>query len=272
MIRISIAYFYGLGSATHSISSIKGGNKLMDVWYALVSAESELKGLFATEWFMPAVKSTYNPGQKLLKAISELTQKSDFDTPLTPLEAWNVTNALTEFETVLKNELSIADAYFVSRKAAYDTTTLITNPEQIFPTELMKKVPLSLVDIREGGKCLAFELSTAAGFHVLRATESVLRAYWDAVSKGKKHPKQKNLGTYLRIMEKENFGTKKVMAVLTQIKDLHRNPLIHPEETLNLEEAISLFGICQSAISSMLKEIPDIAAIPSRSAAASGAT
>ncbi len=58
------------------------------------------------------------------------------------------------------------------------------------------------------------------------------------------------------------MGSAKVLSCLQQIKDLHRNPLMHPEETLTLEEAISLFGICQSAISAMLKEIPDPAIVP----------
>jgi len=53
-----------------------------------------------------------------------------------------------------------------------------------------------------------------------------------------------------------------LLASLQQIKDLHRNPLAHPEETLTLEEAVGLFGIVQSAINAMLKEIPDPPPVP----------
>lgn len=255
MIRISISFFYNLGAAMRQIAGIEAGTVLGNVWVPLINAQTELNNLFNTEWFSPAVKTAYGPGQKLLAAIKPLASRADLDCELTAIEAWSVTGALTEFEAVLKSELAIADAYFVSRKGAYDSTALITNAEQIFHPDLVNKVPKAIIDIREGGKCLAFELSTAAGFHVLRATESVLKVYWDAVSKGKPHPRQKNIGVYLDKMEKDNLGSAKVRAVLKQIKDLHRNPLIHPDETLALDDAIGLFGICQSAIGAMLKEI-----------------
>lgn len=256
MIRISISYFYGVGTAVHPLASVKAGQALLDVWLACNRAEQSLTGLFSSEWFFPAIKTTYGAGQKLLKVLQKTTQRDDFDAEITHPEAFEITSALTEFETVWNNELSIADAYFVTRKAAYDTYALIANAETMFPPELLQKCPHAVADIREAGKCLAFELTTASGFHVLRATEAVLRRYWEVVSKDKPHPKQKNLGVYIKKMQEAHIGNAKVVGVLTQIKDLHRNPLMHPEETLNLQEAISLFGICQSAISAMLNDIP----------------
>ncbi len=258
MIRISISFFYELGAAVRQISNIQAGSKLIlnDVWIPLINAQTALNNLLTTPWLLPAIKSAYAPGQKLLNVISPLTARTDFNTELTPMECWNIGNARSEFETVLKNEFAICDAYYVSRKAGYDTTTLLMNAELIFSPELATKVSKAIFDVREAGKCIAYEASTAAGFHILRATESVLRIYWDATSGGKPHPKPRNLGVYLKKMEKQNIGNNKVRATLMQIKDLHRNPLMHPEETLTLDEALSLFGICQSAISAMLKEIP----------------
>lgn len=256
MIRISISFFYELGAVMRSVSTIRGGQKLGDIWVPLLNAQTELTNLLASGWFLPAIRSTYAPAQKLVGAIKPLTDRTDLDTEITPYEAWTVTNALSEFETTLKNELAIADAYFVTSKGAYDTTSLVTAAERIFPVDLLNKVPHAIIDIREAGKCLAFELSTASGFHALRATESVLRSYWDAIAKGKPHPEQKNIGVYLNEMAKGHLGSDEVRAVLQQIKDLHRNPLMHPEAVLTLDDAMGLMGICQSAIRAMLKEIP----------------
>jgi hypothetical protein len=161
--------------------------------------------------------------------------------------------------TVIVAELAVADAYFVSRKAGYDTYTLISNAEAVFPADLPIKVPNAIPDIREAGKCLAYELGTAAGLHALRAMEAVLRKYWETITGGKPHPSQRNIGLYLQKMEKLGVGNSKVIAALKQIKDLHRNPLMHPEETLNLEDAIGIFGIVRSAMGGMLKEIPSSA-------------
>lgn len=158
MIRISISFFYGLGAAMREIAAIQPGAKLNDVWLSLHNAQTELNKLFGAQWLTPAVRSAYHPGQTLLNTIAPFVQRTDWAAELTNMEAWGITNALREFETVLKSELNIADAYFVSRKAAYDTTALIMNAEQIFPADLVKKIPKAIVDIREGGKCLAFEL------------------------------------------------------------------------------------------------------------------
>jgi hypothetical protein len=259
MIRISIPFFYGLGASLRQLDTIVGGTtKLSAGFVHLYTAKRDLESLFAAEWLMPALRSAFIPGQNLNKAITPITDRTDFDAPITHIEAYNVKTAVQEFETVLRNEMAVSDCYFVTRKGGYDTSVLIANAEKCFPSELATKVPRAIVDIREAGKCLAFELNTASGFHILRATESVVRSYWDNVSKGKPHPRPKTLGRYLGEMEKKDFGSKKARAALKQITDLHRNPLMHPEETLSLEDAVGLFGICQSAISAMLKEIPPL--------------
>lgn len=110
-------------------------------------------------------------------------------------------------------------------------------------------------DFREAGKCLAFELPTAAGFHAMRATESVLREYYGLVTG--KDPAKTDWGTC--IQELKNAGAnKKVLQVLDQIRDLHRNPLSHPQDFLSLREALGLFDIAKSAIGAIADEIDTI--------------
>lgn len=256
VLRISISYFCGLGGLMERLAGLKPGARLGDAWPQIMQTQNQLEQLLSTEWFSPAMRSAFVPGAELVNALKKVSERTDLDTTLSATEVWQIASALRDFSTVLTTELRIADAYFVTRKAGYDTTTLIAAAERMFPAELMYKVPGAIVDIREAGKCLAFELSTAAGFHVLRATESVLRCYWDVVTKGRPHPPQRNLGVYLQQLEQQEAGSEKVRAVLKQIKDLHRNPLIHPEEILQLEDAVALFGICISAVAGMLKEIP----------------
>ncbi len=262
MIRISLSFFYGLGSILRPLYAITPGTKLRDVWSWIYSAETELNSLLGAAWFTPAMRSAAHPGTRLSNALKGLTDRTDFDSDLTLLDIQPITSALTEFETVLKNELYIADTYFVTQKSGYDSGILVSNAEQNFPIELGTKVPAAIVDLRDSGKCLAFELSTAAGFHVLRGTETVVRTYWKSISNGKPPPRLKTIGKYADEMEKSSYGNKKVVATLKQIAALHRNPLMHPDESLTLDEAITLFGICRSVIEGMLKDIP----IPSASA------
>ena len=75
-------------------------------------------------------------------------------------------------------------------------------------------------------RCIAFEVPIAAGFHLHRGNESVLRVYWDHVTGGEKRPKEHNMGVYHRELNKLDKGNQSVRAHLQSITDFHRNPLI----------------------------------------------
>jgi len=197
------------------------------------------------------------PGNVLLQAIKKLTAEPNKDRVLHFVDTYSVTNALTNFEAVLTAEMNVCDTYFVTKKRGYDTSDLITQAEVLFPAELATKAPEAVPDIQQAGKCIAFEIPTAAGFHLIRALELVLRLYFDVVGKGEPRPNSNNMGDYLRVMVDKNLGDSKVVAVLKQIKDLHRNEFIHPETTLTLDEAMGLLGISQRAIVYMLGALPE---------------
>lgn len=163
-----------------------------------------------------------------------------------------------EFEAVLKAELGNANLYMVSQKAAFDTATLVEAGYLSFPSALSTKVPNALFDISEATKCIAFELPTAAAFHLHRANEIVVGAYWDAVSDGRGRPKSQTLGSYIKALEEEAFEDQYVVSALKDIKNLHRNPTIHADTNLHEnEESIDLHGAIRAAIGAMLKAIPD---------------
>jgi hypothetical protein len=123
------------------------------------------------------------------------------------------------------------------------------------------------------GKCIAFELPTAAGFHLHRANESILHRYYDAVTGGNPRPTGRNIGDYLAKLREYNVGDARLLTALTDLKDMHRNPLIHPDQTLeNIDEAIGLLGSIHNAVVYMLKAIPMPPAVtPSLPASASAA-
>jgi hypothetical protein len=155
---------------------------------------------------------------------------------------------------VLNTELGQLDTYFVSRTGIYSTPELIERADEQFAPNIRERFPESTrLDIRQAGRCLAFELPTAAGFHIMRATESILREYYD-IYVGKK-PKTRNWGRYIADLKRTKANPKTV-AVIDQIRDLHRNPTIHPETVLSSSEALILFGIAQSAIIAMMEDMP----------------
>jgi hypothetical protein len=206
-------------------------------------------------------------GQVLLAAVKAARSRVDADfgkgQHLNFNDIWPVTSALTAFEAVLGAELALVPLYVVTPKAGFDTAVLIESGATCFPTEIWSKAPEALADLQQATKCIAFELFTAAGFHLHRANEAVLRRYWDAVTKGAPRPVSRNMGDYLNELSKQNAGDARVRAALKDLKDLHRNPLIHPEKTLgNVDDAVALMNGVHTTILNMLKEMPVIAAVP----------
>lgn len=61
----------------------------------------------------------------------------------------------------------------------------------------------------------------------------------------------------------------KVWSALDQLTKLHRNPVVHPEHVLTMDEAVTIFGLAQSAVSAMLALLP---VLPPTTSSASAAT
>jgi hypothetical protein len=199
-------------------------------------------------------------GQDLLTAIRALREKcgkTANEEELHFIDIYPVTTALTAFEAVLGAEIGMLPLYIVTPVGGYDTAVLIEDGAVCFPKELREKVPDAVPDLQQGTKCIAFQLPTAAGFHLHRANEAVLRRYWEVVTQNRNPPPSRTIGAFLTEMDDLGVGDNRVKAALRDLKDLHRNPLIHPDETLkSTDEAVALMNGIHTVMVHMLREIP----------------
>lgn len=127
-----------------------------------------------------------------------------------------------------------------------------------------------MFDVAEAGKCLCYEVGTACGFHLFRATEAVLRRYYTHVTGGSPPPKVRNMMVYVQAMRQKKCGEERILTVIEHMSKLHRNPVMHPEAVLSVDDAISIHGMARSAITAMLSVLPELpqttaTAIPSAS-------
>jgi hypothetical protein len=87
--------------------------------------------------------------------------------------------------------------------------------------------------IDSAGKCLAFDLPTACGFHAVRGVELMILKYLKAF--GTETRDLKTWFDYVKaVSEAEADGrkpSKKVAQMLDRMRDLDRNPLMHPRDT-----------------------------------------
>lgn len=127
--------------------------------------------------------------------------------------------------------------------------------------------PKALDDTRLAAKCLAFDLWTATGFHIARATELLIQHYWKA--ERKKPLPAKGARTWVALCREMKgrdatknkpavppAGDKKLVKLLLMIGEDYRNPLIHPEHSLDETDGTILFDGCKAAMIKMLALLP----------------
>ncbi len=158
--------------------------------------------------------------------------------------------------TVLLNESRTKIAYIIA-EGKYASTKLLQNVDSLMPSGLFEKLtPIGQFDITQAGKALALELPTAAAFHVLRATEEVLRdLYLNKVKLKKNRIKE----PYLWFAMTDHLGKlsrpvpNDLLGALDYIRVNFRNPTNHPDSRFTQDEAESIFSLCVDAISRIQK-------------------
>lgn len=261
MIRLDAYYFYRVGVALHPLSDVHHNMKRVELYGKLYSAESWLDALLTQH--LVRIKTSWPKGKELLTTIRN-TQKlfkdlsaEEWEKPIGFRIAYDLTSQVEAFENVLSAEISFSDIYVVSKKGGFDTTELAENGIILFPTELSTKVPEAISDAHEAARCIAFDLPTAAAFHLHRMNELVLRRYYDSVTNGAERPISRNIGAYIDALKNNQIQDKKLFGALATLKDFHRNPVLHPDDRLDsVEDAISLLGAVRTVIAYMLKALP----------------
>lgn len=188
---------------------------------------------------------------RLASLISFLHKKR----PLVRQDMWRVRWDTEPLRTLLHGELAVQSTYHIWPKRAFNVDLLIERATSLFSEEVQHwMIENERYNISQAGKCIAFETPTAAGFHLVRAAESVIRRYYKVGVGTEPALKRRNWGAYIKKI-KRCGGEARVIHALEQIKELHRNPVIHPEVVLSLEEAISLIGIIESVIGSIFSDM-----------------
>jgi hypothetical protein len=212
------------------------------------------------------IRTSVVASTRLLDVLGEemndiMNSTEDIVGPIGAVAPSRIKALLDNFRTALLAELGVADFYAVSAKGAFDTTKLAEEGITAFHPDLGTKVPSAIFDAKQAARCIAFDLPTAAAFHLHRMNEEVMRVYYDTVTGGKPRPEHRNIGAYIDAMKNHHVQVNKpdakaVYGILAMIKDHHRNPILHPDDRLeDVEDAIALLGIIRTACGLMLKEI-----------------
>jgi hypothetical protein len=254
--RINSSFFLELGGYLNHLKGLAENSPWTDNNIAFLLTEMMLRDLIEEH---EPVEITYSLGDAkslrsfLIRAIDarkkDAPQKKDKIDYHERIEGHYLVET---FEKSLVTELRETNTYFVSPVGIFSTSALLTKAEEMFGEHRNLLPKVTVIQIKEAGKCLAFSLGSAVAFHLFGALESVLREYYDKLSGGKPRPKNPSMGAYIGELADMPDVDQKLIAALRQVKDLHRNPAIHFERTLTMGEALTLVGMIHSAISTTL--------------------
>jgi hypothetical protein len=274
MERINQFEFYKLSKVLGALTVRSDDTPPREVVFDLLSARGVLTALLNGK---PLPLGVSKPSARaLLSNIEDLISEHcmrkgrdgaevlwpDETSPIIPAWRWSILRRLLDtFETVFSEEMKEATAYFVPRRGIFSTSALVDSADESFPEEIVKHIPhKARVEWRSAGRCLAFNLLSASGFHVARAVEGTLEVYYQkyCAMEGKT---LLNWGNYISELEQIQkseqtpIPEEKTLSELRQMKDDYRNPLMHPRVVLSESDARMLFNNGESLIIATAQEI-----------------
>ena len=255
MERIDLAYICEYPVFFNHIYSIDKSWSKDRILQILNFTEKSLKTIVNHSIYSPYLTICLKSSELFFDALDAFYQKIN---GMSPQDLDFLQYTAREFETVLKSVLANLPVYIITPKGGFDVDVLTLEPHKAFHSLLLTLIPEAKYDVEQAAKCLAFDVTTGAAFHLHRINEMVVRRYWEAVTKEPVLEKS-SVGIYLSNMQsgpmKDKDWDGDIVSTLSQINRLHRNPTLHPEKKVTSREAIGLFGIINSIVDAMIEAI-----------------
>lgn len=258
MKKINPHGYFDFGVKLATLNEIKEGVTLATLLVRNIrGVQSELYQLihrdeFPFEKARKAAKPLLKELEKFFPEAYEELEKVNFDKSITKEEAEKIARLAFVFEIQFFNDLQSSPHFYVEPKGIYSFERLIEEPLSMFPEFIVNELSdKAKTDITEFAFCFAFERWTASGFHIMRATEDVLRQYVRAYNGGKL-PSKNDWGEYVKVLG-QNKASRKITRAIEILRE-RRNPLMHPQDDFTQAEADMLFGLCKSLIPVMLSD------------------
>lgn len=270
MDRIDLYRLYVIGSELHPlITATRADTTVGDFFLPLWNSGRAIDELLSVDG--PVRLDFCRPAaEKLRSEINALGLKyfrnsdgnvsfgSAPETVIASWELWNLKNAIEAFETVFQTEMQRAATYLVPKRGTYDLGDLVDRADDTFQLDLKQVFgEQALSEYRSAGRCYAFGLFTASGYHCCRAAEAMLRAYYrsltDLADDG-----TESWGILLAGLEKIKGAKEpdaKTIGHIKHLKDYERNPLSHLRADLTATDADILLAASKVAMSAMAAEM-----------------
>jgi hypothetical protein len=263
--RINLNDFVSLGESLRSARLVKDDAEPTDAFIGTMWLGDNLKKLLADDVFGTGIlKHDCETLIKVIQDIEEYPATDDADDR--HRFRWfiisRLKNSLQSFTSVFAAECRQASTYNVDRIGIYSTGALIESASLGLAEEVRSVISdLAKAEYDSSARCLAFRLPTAAGFHIMRAVEFVLVPYVQAFSGRSFESLNTNWGSYIAHLEqiiksgKRKKPKSQNIDLLRQLKNNHRNPVMHADLILSEQEAQDVFSIGGVVINALALEL-----------------
>jgi hypothetical protein len=196
-------------------------------------------------------------GSSTYRQIVSRIKKLESDTStLGPEIAEDLSDCFHTIEKIVFSESCTKKIYLLPLRR-FNTDALLNSPHNLLAQGAFEKLDqIAKSDIGSASRCILFGEATACAFHILRATEAVLKQYYFH------HKRQNRLakpmwGNMLDQLKAKNRNKPPapLLNALDVIRTSYRNPTQHPEAVYTIDSAQDLFGVCLDAIGKMSVEL-----------------
>jgi len=168
----------------------------------------------------------------------------------------NINTQIRALENVLFSEASTRNVYIFPERR-FNSEYLLNHPAKLLKDGIFIKLdPIARQDLTSACRCILFGEATASAFHILRATESVLKHYYFHHRKKNRlsNPMWANMLDQLK-SKKSKKPPMTLINSLDLIRTAYRNPTQHPQAIYEIDSAQDLFGVCLDVIGKMGAEL-----------------
>lgn len=202
------------------------------------------------------VSRAYMTADSYRDTVRAVKNLDDDNTPIGESLSAKISKHFQIIESIVFSESCTKKIYLLPARR-FNTEALLNAPENLLAEGAFEKLDeIAKSDISSASRCILFGESTASAFHILRATEAVLKQYYFH------HKRQNRLqkpmwGNMLDQLKAKNRNKPPatLLNALDVIRTSYRNPTQHPEATYTIDSAQDLFGVCLDAIGKMSVEL-----------------
>jgi hypothetical protein len=254
MERRPIQDYFFFGTAVRYLQDTKAGTQVADFpggWAVRSNLREVIKTLNNLNLKVSSLTDAATGLRRLLGELDKYVPNQQLSVEHTI----ELNTQIGRLRETVEAELRATHAYTLTAKRI-DVSRLVADPGSLFAPGVFEKLPeIARYDIGEAGRCIAFELPTAAAFHLMRATEAVLRTFYASLIRRKRRARM--WAEIIADIRAKRVGQKHTVLLnhLDHIRQAFRNPTQHPDARYNIHEVQDLWNVIVEVINRMASSL-----------------